>query len=81
MTITASMDGVSGSACVTVGPRLPFPARVEIDPLTFLELGEAMGAVRTSMLQDYERGRALELAAIGDAVRLSARSSSSSRST
>jgi 2-dehydropantoate 2-reductase len=45
-----------------------YGARVEIDPLTFLELGEAMGAVRTSMLQDYERGRALELAAIGDAV-------------
>ncbi|MCT8337481.1 PGF-pre-PGF domain-containing protein [Methanoculleus sp. Afa-1] len=32
VTITASMDGVSGSACVTVAPRLPFPARVEIDP-------------------------------------------------
>src|SRR5690606_26577486 len=32
VTITASIDGVSGSACVTVGPRLPFPARVEVDP-------------------------------------------------
>ncbi|NMG36698.1 2-dehydropantoate 2-reductase [Azoarcus sp. TTM-91] len=45
-----------------------YGARVEIDPLTFLELGAAMGPVRTSMLQDYERGRALELGSIGDAV-------------
>ncbi|WP_075257471.1 ketopantoate reductase family protein [Herbaspirillum camelliae] len=43
-------------------------ARVDIDPLTFLQLGEAMGEFRTSMLQDLERGRPLELAAIGDAV-------------
>lgn len=43
-------------------------ARVDIDPLTFVQLGEAMGAFRTSMLQDLERGRPLELAAIGDAV-------------
>lgn len=43
-------------------------ARLEIDPLEFLKLGAAMGAVRTSMLQDFERGRALELAAIGDAI-------------
>lgn len=43
-------------------------ARVDIDPLTFVQLGEAMGAFRTSMLQDWERGRPLELAAIGDAV-------------
>ena len=34
-----------------------------------MELGAGMGAVRTSMLQDYEQGRPLELAAIGDAVR------------
>ncbi|MCK1792809.1 ketopantoate reductase family protein [Pseudomonas violetae] len=43
-------------------------ARVSIDPQTFLELGAGMGAVRTSMLQDYDKGRPLELAAIGDAV-------------
>lgn len=43
-------------------------ARVSIDPHTFMELGAGMGAVRTSMLQDYEKGRPLELAAIGDAV-------------
>lgn len=43
-------------------------ARVSIDPQTFLDLGAGMGAVRTSMLQDYEKGRPLELAAIGDAV-------------
>lgn len=45
-----------------------YGARIEIDPLTFLELGAAMGPVRTSMLQDLERQRPLELAAIGDAV-------------
>ncbi|MDT7839038.1 ketopantoate reductase family protein [Aquabacterium sp. OR-4] len=43
-------------------------ARLEIDPIEFVQLGAAMGAVRTSMLQDFERGRPLELAAIGEAV-------------
>lgn len=43
-------------------------ARVKIDPQTFFELGTSLGAVRTSMLQDYDKGRPLELAAIGDAV-------------
>jgi len=43
-------------------------ARVNIDPQTFFELGAGMGPVRTSMLQDYDNGRPLELAAIGDAV-------------
>jgi 2-dehydropantoate 2-reductase len=45
-----------------------YGARVDIDPLTFMQLGEAMGPFRTSMLQDLDRGRPLELAAIGDAV-------------
>lgn len=45
-----------------------YGARVSIDPQTFMELGAGMGPVRTSMLQDYEQGRPLELAAIGDAV-------------
>lgn len=45
-----------------------YGARIAFDPQTFLELGAGMGAVRTSMLQDYEHGRPLELAAIGDAV-------------
>ena len=43
-------------------------ARMTVDPIEFLKLGAAMGPIRTSMLQDYERGRPLELAAIGDAV-------------
>jgi 2-dehydropantoate 2-reductase len=42
--------------------------RLEIDPIEFIALGAAMGPIRTSMLQDYTRGRPLELAAIGDAV-------------
>ncbi|MDH1264794.1 2-dehydropantoate 2-reductase [Pseudomonas sp. GD03944] len=45
-----------------------YGARIAFDPQTFMELGAGMGAVRTSMLQDYEQGRPLELAAIGDAV-------------
>lgn len=45
-----------------------YGARVELDPPGFLARGAAMGAVRTSMLQDHARGRPLELAAIGDAV-------------
>jgi 2-dehydropantoate 2-reductase len=45
-----------------------YGTRLEIDPIEFLRLGAAMGPVRTSMLQDHERGRPLELAAIGDAV-------------
>ncbi|TBU90278.1 ketopantoate reductase family protein [Phytopseudomonas dryadis] len=45
-----------------------YGARIDFDPQTFMELGAGMGPVRTSMLQDYEQGRPLELAAIGDAV-------------
>jgi 2-dehydropantoate 2-reductase len=45
-----------------------YGARLEIDPIEFVRLGAAMGPVRTSMLQDHERGRPLELAAIGDAL-------------
>lgn len=43
-------------------------ARIRFDPQTFMELGAGMGAVKTSMLQDYEQGRPLELDAIGYAV-------------
>jgi 2-dehydropantoate 2-reductase len=43
-----------------------YGARLDIDPINFLEQGAGMGAVRTSMLQDFERGRPLELAAVGD---------------
>ncbi len=45
-----------------------YGARVDIDPITFVKLGEEMGPFRTSMLQDFDRGRQLELASIGDAV-------------
>ncbi|MFB4394940.1 MULTISPECIES: ketopantoate reductase family protein [unclassified Pseudomonas] len=45
-----------------------YGARIDFDPQTFMELGAGMGEVRTSMLQDHEQGRPLELAAIGDAV-------------
>jgi 2-dehydropantoate 2-reductase len=44
------------------GAQLPF------GPEGFIARGAQMGAVRTSMLQDVEAGRPLELAAIGDAV-------------
>lgn len=45
-----------------------YGARIAHDPASFMRLGEGMGAVRTSMLQDFDAGRPLELAAIGDAV-------------
>jgi len=32
VTLTASADGVSGSACVTIEPSLPVPACIEVDP-------------------------------------------------
>jgi len=45
-----------------------YGVRPSCAPDALIELGSRMGAVRTSMLQDYEAGRPLELAAIGDAV-------------
>lgn len=45
-----------------------YGARLDIDPINFLEQGAGMGAVRTSMLQDFERDRPLELAAVGDSL-------------
>ncbi|HBT34174.1 MAG TPA: 2-dehydropantoate 2-reductase [Pusillimonas sp.] len=44
-----------------------YGARIQYDPHTFMELAAGMGDVRTSMLQDFDKGIALELAAIGDA--------------
>ena len=65
-----SQPGLRELARATLNGRCWWPpatARVDIDPQTFL-LGAGMGAVRTSMLQDHDKGRPLELAAIGDAV-------------
>ena len=45
-----------------------YRARLAADPIGLVTLGARMGAVRTSMLQDHQRGKPLELAAIGDAV-------------
>lgn len=45
-----------------------YGARIDFDPLSFVEQAVAMGPVRTSMLQDARAGHPLELAAIGDAV-------------
>lgn len=45
-----------------------YDAKLSMEPATFMQFGASMGPVRTSMLQDYDRGRPLELAAIGDAV-------------
>jgi len=45
-----------------------YDARLSMEPMTFMAFGASMGAVRTSMLQDFEKGLPLELAAIGDAV-------------
>ncbi|MDL2403657.1 ketopantoate reductase family protein [Rhizobium mayense] len=45
-----------------------YGARLEIDPETIMTAGRSMGDVKTSMLQDLERGSPLELASICDAV-------------
>lgn len=45
-----------------------YDARLSMEPATFMQFGASMGAVRTSMLQDFDKGLPLELAAIGDAV-------------
>lgn len=45
-----------------------YGARIKFDPHTFMELGAGMGAVKTSMLQDFEAGQPLELNAIGHSV-------------
>jgi 2-dehydropantoate 2-reductase len=45
-----------------------YGARLEVDPEAIISAGRNMGDVKTSMLQDLERGAPLELAAICDAV-------------
>lgn len=45
-----------------------YGAQLETSPEAILDLGKKMGNVKTSMLQDVERGNPLELAAICDAV-------------
>ena len=45
-----------------------YGGRLEMTLQELLDLGKRMGAVRTSMLQDYQQGRALELAAIVEGV-------------
>lgn len=45
-----------------------YGARIALNQDALLVQGKKMGAFRTSMLQDYEKGQRLELAAIGDAV-------------
>ena len=43
-------------------------ARIAKEPADLLAIGGSMGDVKTSMLQDYERGAALELGSICEAV-------------
>ncbi|MEP7454103.1 2-dehydropantoate 2-reductase [Phyllobacterium sp. SB3] len=45
-----------------------YDAKLEVDPEMILESGWKLGDVKTSMLQDLERGSPLELASICDAV-------------
>lgn len=45
-----------------------YGARISIDPQTFMQLGAEMGQTHTSMWYDYQKGQALELANIVDAV-------------
>ena len=45
-----------------------YGASFTVDPTGMAEISRQLGPFKTSMLQDFERGRPLELAAIGDAV-------------
>ncbi|QWW72573.1 ketopantoate reductase family protein [Rhizobium sp. WYJ-E13] len=45
-----------------------YESRVEVEPAQIIESGRRLGDVKTSMLQDLERGNELELASICDAV-------------
>jgi 2-dehydropantoate 2-reductase len=45
-----------------------YGAKLEVDPEAILESGRKLGDVKTSMLQDLERGNQLELSSICDAV-------------
>ena len=45
-----------------------YGVRFALDPATRIDVGRRLGAFRTSMLQDFDRGRALETAAIVGAV-------------
>ncbi|MGZ2505991.1 2-dehydropantoate 2-reductase [Rhizobium leguminosarum] len=45
-----------------------YGSRLEVDPETILDTGRKLGDVKTSMLQDLEKGKQLELASICDAV-------------
>jgi 2-dehydropantoate 2-reductase len=45
-----------------------YGASFMVDPPGMAEISRQLGPFKTSMLQDFERGRPLELAAIGDAV-------------
>jgi 2-dehydropantoate 2-reductase len=45
-----------------------FGARLDLDPNAMLALGASKGKFKTSMLQDFEHGRPLELSSICDAV-------------
>lgn len=63
------LAGISSQMLYEVLPVIAaYGARLEIDPNTILESGRNMGPVKTSMLQDLERGSPLELASICDAV-------------
>ncbi|NLS00751.1 2-dehydropantoate 2-reductase [Rhizobium sp. P38BS-XIX] len=63
------LAGISRQMLYEVLPVIAaYGARIEVDPKSILESGRAMGPVKTSMLQDLERGSPLELAAICDAV-------------
>jgi 2-dehydropantoate 2-reductase len=45
-----------------------YGVRFALDPATRIDVGRRLGAFRTSMLQDHDRGRPLEIGAIVGAV-------------
>jgi 2-dehydropantoate 2-reductase len=65
----AFLAGVSKQMIHEVLPVIAaYGANLEVDPDVILESGRMLGDVKTSMLQDLERGNQLELASICDAV-------------
>jgi 2-dehydropantoate 2-reductase len=65
----AHLVGISRQMLHEVLPVIQaYGARLEEDPQVILDTGRQLGDVKTSMLQDLERGNQLELASICDAV-------------
>jgi len=63
------LAGVSNQMLMEIIPVIEaYGSKLELDPSIIMASGRSLGDVRTSMLQDLQKGHRLELAAICDAV-------------